>query len=131
MEEKTSIYEHFPGMNAFGRWPEHVLPSLASVANQRRCPNSKMASVGLNPPPPELCENDPNFAVICSFLDQFGEACGIDYPAIDELSLMLQDTNDVSPLLLDLHIRLLRKAKKQVKVEQWEKGLIKFCHSYC
>ena len=74
--------------------PKHVAPSPASVANHRRCPNSKMASVGPNPPPPELCENDPNFAVICSFLDRFGEACGIDYPAIDDLGLMLQDTND-------------------------------------
>jgi remodeling and spacing factor 1 len=31
---------------------------------------------------------------------------------------------------MDMHIRLLRKAKKHVKPEAWEKAVIKFAHSY-
>ena len=32
--------------------------------------------------------------------------------------------------LMDFHIRLLRKARKSVNPERWEKALVKFCHSY-
>lgn len=32
--------------------------------------------------------------------------------------------------LVDLHIKLLRKARKTVFLEKWEKALIKFCHTY-
>ena len=33
------------------------------------------------------CAHDPNFAVICSFLDKFGPACGIPCPSIQELEV--------------------------------------------
>lgn len=32
--------------------------------------------------------------------------------------------------LVDLHIKLLRKARKSVVPEKWEKAAIKFCHTY-
>lgn len=32
--------------------------------------------------------------------------------------------------LVDLHVKLLRKARKSVSGERWEKALIKFCHTY-
>lgn len=32
--------------------------------------------------------------------------------------------------LVELHIKLLRKARKTVFLEKWEKALIKFCHTY-
>ena len=32
--------------------------------------------------------------------------------------------------LVDLHVKLLRKARKSVSGEKWERALIKFCHSY-
>ena len=38
------------------------------------------------------CVSDPNFAVICSFLEQFGKTCGIEYPDIGSLQEMLDDS---------------------------------------
>ena len=35
----------------------------------------------------DICTMDPNFAVICSFIDKFGTACGIPCPSIDELEV--------------------------------------------
>jgi hypothetical protein len=40
--------------------------------------------------PDDRCENDPNFAVICSFFVKFGHALGISY-SIDDLKVMLED----------------------------------------
>lgn len=36
----------------------------------------------------------------------------------------------VSPELIELHVKLLRKIRKSVSAEKWERALIKFCHSY-
>ena len=38
----------------------------------------------------ERCEDDPNFAVICSFFLKFGQSLGISY-AIEDLKVMLED----------------------------------------
>lgn len=32
--------------------------------------------------------------------------------------------------LVDLHIKLLRKTRKTVSPEKWERALVKFCHTY-
>uniref|UniRef100_A0A0C9PW04 RSF1_0 protein n=1 Tax=Fopius arisanus TaxID=64838 RepID=A0A0C9PW04_9HYME len=76
------------------------------------------------------CVSDPNFAVICSFLEFFGKSCGISYPDIAKLQSMLEDNHDVPQPLIDLHIKLLRKTRKSVSAEKWEKALVKFCHTY-
>ncbi|KAF5270331.1 hypothetical protein FQR65_LT05519 [Abscondita terminalis] len=77
------------------------------------------------------CESDPNFAVICGFLEKFGVSCGL--PNIDFLYLqnMLENNQEVPQELIDLHIKLLRKARKLVTTERWERALIKFCHGFC
>ncbi|XP_053970736.1 uncharacterized protein LOC128872264 isoform X2 [Hylaeus volcanicus] len=76
------------------------------------------------------CASDPNFAVICSFLECFGKSCGIVYPDIAGLQEMLENTQDVPQQLIDLHIKLLRKTRKTVSPEKWERALVKFCHTY-
>lgn len=40
------------------------------------------------------CVSDPNFAVICSFLECFGKSSGITYPDIGKLQSMLEDNHD-------------------------------------
>ncbi|XP_061942642.1 uncharacterized protein LOC108000251 [Apis cerana] len=76
------------------------------------------------------CASDPNFAVICSFLECFGKSCGIVYPDIAHLQEMLENTQEVPQQLVDLHIKLLRKTRKTVSPEKWERALVKFCHTY-
>ncbi|KAK8786180.1 hypothetical protein V5799_007455 [Amblyomma americanum] len=75
----------------------------------------------------ENCHDDPNFAVICSFILNFGELCGVNI-SISELQSMLEDTKNVDQTLIDLHVHLLRKANRRVQRDRWEKALIKFCH---
>ncbi|KAH6937401.1 hypothetical protein HPB50_000048 [Hyalomma asiaticum] len=75
----------------------------------------------------ENCHDDPNFAVICSFILNFGELCGVNI-SISELQSMLEDTKNVDQTLIDLHVHLLRKASRRVQRDRWEKALIKFCH---
>ncbi|XP_030760459.1 remodeling and spacing factor 1 [Sitophilus oryzae] len=76
------------------------------------------------------CEEDPNFAVICAFLEKFGETMGITNVDFFELQSMLENTHEVSKSLVDLHIKLIRKIKKSFQIEKWEKALIKCCHLF-
>ena len=40
-----------------------------------------------DPTEKEVCTADPNFAVICSFLEKFGPSCGIPCPYIGDLQV--------------------------------------------
>lgn len=40
------------------------------------------------------CVNDPNFTIICMFIEKFSDACGIASPPINELSQMLENTSE-------------------------------------
>ena len=39
-----------------------------------------------------ICSNIPDFAVICSFIEQFGELLNVSFPNLDELQQILEDT---------------------------------------
>ncbi|CAO1308027.1 unnamed protein product [Diamesa hyperborea] len=79
----------------------------------------------------EVQLSDPNFAIIVSFLEQFGSILVADKPPImSELIRWLSNTDDVAPELQDLHVKLLRKIKKSVQPGKWENAIIKFCYSY-
>lgn len=43
---------------------------------------------------------------------------------------MFNNNFSVSQQLIDLHIKLLRKTRKSVSAEKWERALVKFCHTY-
>lgn len=51
------------------------------------------------------CESDPNFAVICAFMEKFGVTCGL--AAIDFLGLqaMLENTTEGRPSFANGHER--------------------------
>ncbi|CAG9578135.1 unnamed protein product [Danaus chrysippus] len=74
------------------------------------------------------CTNDPNFAVIYSFLKVFGKLYSLEVPTIAKLQESIENTQEVSDPLKDLHLRLLRRALKSVQTNRWERSLIKFCH---
>ncbi|XP_026467536.1 remodeling and spacing factor 1-like [Ctenocephalides felis] len=78
----------------------------------------------------EACVNDPNFAVICSFFNKFGKICGVQLPKVKDLQAMLEQSQEVHPALIDLHVKLLRKARRTVHLDKWERALVKFIHTY-
>lgn len=41
------------------------------------------------------CISDPNFAVVWSFLENFGKSCGLnEYPDMKALQMMLEDSTE-------------------------------------
>jgi hypothetical protein len=66
-----------------------------------------MATSDGQPPPTSVvgdsCDNDPNFASICSFLDQFGELCDIVSPSIADLACMLEDCENGMSVTACIH----------------------------
>lgn len=40
------------------------------------------------------CENDPNFAVICAFMEKFGKQCGLPPMDMSNLQAMLENTEE-------------------------------------
>uniref|UniRef100_A0A671LGL6 Remodeling and spacing factor 1-like n=1 Tax=Sinocyclocheilus anshuiensis TaxID=1608454 RepID=A0A671LGL6_9TELE len=76
---------------------------------------------------PELC---PSFAVICSFLERYGVMLDLPEVSFPELERSLQESSAVPKLLVDLHVKLLRKTGKSVSADRWEKNLIKICQEF-
>lgn len=75
---------------------------------------------------------DPNFAVIVNFLNKFSAACGIsiDKLNIEELASMLENSDEVTSTIEDIHTKLLRKIRKTVPSGKWENVLAKFAYTY-
>ncbi|RVE64199.1 hypothetical protein OJAV_G00143610 [Oryzias javanicus] len=76
---------------------------------------------------PGLC---PNYAVICSFLERYGALLDLPELNFPQLERYLRDTSTVPKLLVDLHVKLLRKIGKSVTADRWEKYLVKVCQEF-
>ncbi|MCJ8742248.1 hypothetical protein PDJAM_G00079950 [Pangasius djambal] len=76
---------------------------------------------------PGLC---PSFAVICSFLERYGALLDLPELTFPQLERYLQETSAVPKLLVDLHVKLLRKIGKSVSADRWEKYLVKICQEF-
>ncbi|XP_077447655.1 remodeling and spacing factor 1 [Stigmatopora argus] len=77
--------------------------------------------------PSALC---PNYAVICSFLERYGAQLDLPELTFPQLERYLRDTSSVPKLLVDLHVKLLRKIGKSVSADRWEKYLVKICQDF-
>ncbi|XP_056140215.1 remodeling and spacing factor 1 [Lampris incognitus] len=78
---------------------------------------------------PGLC---PSYAVICSFLERYGALLDLPELTFPQLERYLQDTSSgqVPKLLVDLHVKLMRKIGKSVSADRWEKHLVKICQEF-
>uniref|UniRef100_A0A3B3QRP8 Remodeling and spacing factor 1 n=1 Tax=Paramormyrops kingsleyae TaxID=1676925 RepID=A0A3B3QRP8_9TELE len=82
---------------------------------------------------PGLC---PSFAVVCSFLERYGPALDLPELTFPQMERYLQDTPSPAPLtpfpklLVELHVKLMRKIGKSVSADRWEKYLIKMCQDF-
>ncbi|PIK48559.1 putative remodeling and spacing factor 1 isoform X1 [Apostichopus japonicus] len=74
--------------------------------------------------------NHPNFAVICSFLDRYGEQLRLPDLTIPELEEVLEDTKSVGHGLKELIITLMKRVVNSIKPDRWEKHLIKLIDNY-
>ncbi|XP_077098287.1 remodeling and spacing factor 1 [Siphateles boraxobius] len=72
----------------------------------------------------------PSFAVICSFLERYGALLDLPEVSFPMLERSLQESSAVPKLLVDLHVKLLRKIGKSVSADRWEKNLIKICQDF-
>ena len=55
----------------------------------------------------EYCTNYPNFAVICSFIEKFGELLTYDFPNILELQTALEKTDEGMFSNIDFNVIVL------------------------
>lgn len=79
--------------------------------------------------PEDKCDVNPEFAIICSFISQFGEKLGLELD-IERLKFTLEDCSSLHDELIETHVKLLRKRRKYFLKDQWEKALIKFALEY-
>lgn len=77
----------------------------------------------------DYCDSNPDFAVICSFIVQFGDKIDLDLD-IEQLKSSLENQNELDDSLLEIHIKLLKKIRRYFVRDQWEKALIRFASEY-
>lgn len=77
----------------------------------------------------DSCDFNPEFAVICSFIAQFGSKIDIELN-IEELKQGIEDQTNLNESLIDLHVKLLKKIRRYFVRDQWEKALIRYTLEY-
>lgn len=76
------------------------------------------------------CDLDPDFAVICSFINLFGDKIDLQKLNIERLKSSLENQCELDNDLIELHIKLLKKVRRYFVRDQWEKALIRFASEY-
>ncbi|XP_041054706.1 remodeling and spacing factor 1 [Carcharodon carcharias] len=74
--------------------------------------------------------SQPNFAVVCSFLERYGASLELPEFTFPELEEALENKKSVPQPLVDLHLKLMRKIGKSVSFDRWEKYLLRICLEY-
>lgn len=87
-----------------------------------------------------FCYNNGNFiififllaATIISFLTNFGVLVfgENNVPIFSNLMSQISNSDEIAPELQDLHVKLLRKLKRSVVPDRFERALVKYCFSY-
>lgn len=72
----------------------------------------------------------PDFAVVCSFLERYGTLLELPEFTFPQLERVLRDTGPVPKILVELHLKLMRKIGKSVTLERWEKYLTRLCQDF-
>ncbi|XP_003725656.2 remodeling and spacing factor 1 [Strongylocentrotus purpuratus] len=72
----------------------------------------------------------PDFAVICSFLERYGEMLQLPDLTIPELQEAIEETKCDVPILREMIIKLMRRLIKNVNAEKWERHLVKISRYY-
>ncbi|XP_078514626.1 remodeling and spacing factor 1 [Lissotriton helveticus] len=71
-----------------------------------------------------------DFAVVCSFLERYGTLLELPEFTFPQLERVLRDTGPVPKILVELHLKLMRKIGKSVTLERWEKYLTRLCQDF-
>lgn len=80
----------------------------------------------------QSCLGDPNFAVVCFYLQKFGPHLGLPELNLQQLRSSIEAKKLGSNFLRDLHLSLLRKlGKKSISGGRWEKCVEQFAISCC
>lgn len=79
--------------------------------------------------PDDLCDSNPEFAVICSFIRQFGDKIDLELD-IEQLKCSIEDQETLADHLIDVHVKLLKKLRRYFVRDHWEKALIRYAYEY-
>ena len=77
----------------------------------------------------DLCDSNPDFAVICSFIDRFGDKIDIELD-IERLKIGIEERDLIDEGLIDIHVKLIKKIRRYFVRDQWEKALIRYAAEY-
>ena len=58
------------------------------------------------------CVANPNFAVICCFMDKYGSYLGLPSMSYLQLQSLMEEKKQSPSCLVDLHVKLLRRIGK-------------------
>ena len=77
----------------------------------------------------DSCDCNPEFAVICSFIERFGSIIDLDLD-IEHLKNSIEDRENLDDSLIEIHVKLIKKIRKYFNRDQWERALIRFAAEY-